>query len=53
MTELEGTALEVGGGLVADLNDRLSLFATADYTTDLDGEETRIFEGNFGLSLRF
>ncbi|WP_354489626.1 autotransporter family protein [Mesorhizobium robiniae] len=52
-TELGGTSLEFGGGIVANLNEKLSLFATADYTTDIDGEETEIFEGNLGLSIKW
>jgi outer membrane autotransporter protein len=52
-TELGGTSLEFGGGIVAKLNEKLSLFATADYTTDIDGEKTEIFEGNLGLSVKW
>lgn len=53
VSELDGSTLEVGGGLVVELNDRLSLFATADYATNLGGEETRVFNGNIGLSIGF
>ncbi|MBE7183085.1 MAG: autotransporter outer membrane beta-barrel domain-containing protein [Methylobacterium mesophilicum] len=52
-TEVEGTALEAGGGMVADLKDRFSLFANADYRTDLDGGRQRILEGNLGLGIRW
>lgn len=53
VTELGGTTLEVGGGILVDLDERISLFATADYTTDLGGEDARILEGNLGLDIRF
>ena len=44
VTELDGTAREIGGGFVAPLNEAISLFATADYTTNLGGKsaETRV-----------
>lgn len=52
-TEIEGTTLEFGGGIIADLTEQLSLFATADYATNVSGERTRIFEGNVGLSVKW
>jgi hypothetical protein len=48
-----GTALELGGGVVAKLSESTSLFATADYTFDVGGEKMRIFEGNIGLSVKW
>ncbi|MFC5585762.1 autotransporter outer membrane beta-barrel domain-containing protein [Nitratireductor kimnyeongensis] len=50
-TELEGTSLELGAGLVANLTKQVGLFATADYTTNIGGEKKEIFEGNLGLSI--
>ncbi|WP_295811987.1 autotransporter outer membrane beta-barrel domain-containing protein [uncultured Nitratireductor sp.] len=51
VTEIDGTSLELGGGVVANLTDRVDLYATADYTTNLGGEKTEIFEGNLGLNI--
>ncbi|WP_158282788.1 autotransporter domain-containing protein [Aminobacter sp. AP02] len=48
-----GTALELGGGLIASLRDGLSLHATAGYTFAVDGETNRAFEGNLGLSFKW
>lgn len=53
VTEIGGTSLEVGGGVVASLTERVSLYATLDYTTNLGGERTRIFEGNIGLNIKW
>lgn len=53
ITNLEGTSLEFGGGVIANLTERVSLFATADYTTNLGGEDMDIFEGNVGLSIKW
>ena len=52
-TELDGTSLELGGGLVASLSDNVSLFATGDYTTNLGGQEQNIWEGNIGISVKW
>jgi outer membrane autotransporter protein len=52
-TELEGTLLEAGGGIVANVTENASIFATGDFTTELDGERTRILEGNIGLSIKW
>ncbi len=48
-----GTSLELGGGLIASVRDNLSFYATADYTSDVDGETDRAFEGNVGLSFKW
>jgi outer membrane autotransporter protein len=53
ITEIGGTALELGGGVIAKLSESTSLVATADYTFDVDGEKTRIFEGNIGVSVKW
>ncbi|MEN8167220.1 MAG: autotransporter outer membrane beta-barrel domain-containing protein, partial [Pseudomonadota bacterium] len=53
VTELDGTSVEVGGGIVASLTENFSLFATADYTTNLGSEKTRILGGNLGASIKW
>ncbi|MGN6307287.1 MAG: autotransporter family protein [Mesorhizobium sp.] len=53
VTETDGTSLEIGGGIVASLTKDLSLFITADYTTNLGGEKKRIWEGNLGLNVKW
>lgn len=52
-TEIDGTALELGGGVVADVKSRFSLFAHGDYRTDLSSERQRVLEGNLGLSVKW
>jgi len=52
-TNLKGTSLEVGGGVTIDVTEKASLFATADYTTNLGGERTRSWEGNIGLNVKW
>jgi autotransporter family porin len=51
--ETGGTSLEIGGGVVTQLTTKTSLFATADYTTNLGGEDKEIFEGNVGVSVKW
>ncbi|RRY11656.1 autotransporter family protein [Brucella anthropi] len=53
VTDLKGTSLELGGGLTLDITEKASLFATADYTTNLGGERNRIWEGNLGLNIKW
>ncbi|QPC85563.1 autotransporter outer membrane beta-barrel domain-containing protein [Mesorhizobium sp. NBSH29] len=53
LSDQGGTSLEVGGGITAKLSDTVSLFASADYTTNLGGEKKRVFEGNLGLSVKW
>ncbi len=53
VTDLGGTALELGAGLVTDVNDRASFHVIVDYTTSLDDEDGEIVEGSLGLSIRF
>ncbi len=43
------TSLEVGGGVVATVSQNVSLFATADYTTNLNGPHRETIEGNLGV----
>ena len=52
-TELEGTALELGGGIVASIGEGVALFAIADYTTGLGSDGGDLLEGSLGLNLRF
>ena len=51
--ETGGTSVEFGGGVIARLTEKISLFATADYTTNIGGEKKRVFEGNVGLSVKW
>ncbi len=53
VTDLKGTSLELGGGITVDITEKASLFATADYTTNLGGERTRVWEGNIGLNVKW
>ncbi len=50
-TKIGTTAVEVGGGLVAAISDRVSLFGTGDYTFDIGGQEKEAVEGNLGLQV--
>ena len=43
------TSLEIGGGFAASLSETVSLYATADYTTNLNGPHRETLEGNLGL----
>jgi autotransporter family porin len=53
VTETGGTTLEIGGGVVAKLSESASLYASADYTTNLGGERTHVIEGNIGLRIKW
>src|SRR5262249_23295076 len=52
-TDFGGTALQLGGGLIASVRDNISLHATADYTFDVGGQTYKAFEGNVGLSVKW
>lgn len=52
-TEGRSTSFEFGGGVVAKVTDKVSIFATGDYTTNLGGEKRRILEGNLGFSVKW
>ena len=52
-TEGRSTSFEVGGGLVAKVTDKVSIFATGDYTTNFGGDQRRILEGNLGVSVKW
>lgn len=45
------TSLEVGAGVVATLSENVSLFAVADYTTNLNGPHRDTIEGNLGVRI--
>ncbi|HMF67369.1 MAG TPA: autotransporter domain-containing protein [Phyllobacterium sp.] len=52
-TEGESTSLELGAGIVHEFTEKVSAFAVADYTFDVDGPEQKIFEGNIGLTVKW
>lgn len=52
-TEGRSTSFEFGGGVIAKVTDKVSIFATGDYTTNLGGDERRILEGNLGFSVKW
>jgi type V secretory pathway adhesin AidA len=39
--------------VVAKVTDKVSIFATGDYTTNLGGDKRRILEGNLGFSVKW
>ncbi len=45
------TALELGGGLVGSVSETLSVWAVADYTRDVDGNDLEVIRGNLGVSV--
>lgn len=53
VTQGGGTTLELGGGIIADLSESTSLYATADYTTNLGGEKIDVLEGNIGVRVKW
>lgn len=53
VSDLEGTSLEVGGGFAAFMTSAISLYASADYTTEIDGPKREIIEGTIGISIRW
>lgn len=52
-TDFGGTSLELGGGIVATISKDVSLFATADYTFEVEGEKQQVVEGNVGLRVQW
>lgn len=52
-TEGRSTSFEFGSGIVAEVTDKVSIFATGDYTTNLGGDNRRILEGNLGFSVKW
>src|SRR5262245_27383190 len=52
-TDFGGTSLELGGGLVAAISKDVSLYATADYTFEVEGEKQQVMEGNVGLKVQW
>ena len=52
-TGLDGTSLELGGGLSAQLTENVSAYGALHYTTGLDGNDSEGFGGNIGLRIRW
>ncbi|TSJ61621.1 autotransporter outer membrane beta-barrel domain-containing protein [Starkeya sp. 3C] len=52
-TELEGTSLEVRGGVSIRLMPTVAAFGSVDYTTGLSGETQRSVGGNLGIRVRW
>ncbi|CAA0090832.1 Uncharacterised protein [Starkeya nomas] len=52
-TELEGTSLEVRGGVSIRLTPTVAAFGSVDYTTGLSGETQRSVGGNLGIRVRW
>lgn len=50
-TDTDWTALEVGGGLVAEISKNVAFQITGDYTTNIAGEKRRVWEGSAGLTI--
>lgn len=53
VTDLGGTALEVGGGISAQLSKFVSLYGAASFATDLEGGDHQSYGGNIGLRIRW
>lgn len=51
--ESESTMLELGGGVAHKFTDRVSAFATADYSFNIDGDRRREFEAGAGLQYQW
>ncbi len=52
-TQIKGTSVELGGGIVHGFNEAVSGFVTADYTFNAGGERQRVFEGNVGVRVKW
>jgi len=52
-TRFGSTALQFGAGLVAQVNKTVSVYAAADYTTDVDGKYRRDVAGNIGVRINW
>jgi autotransporter family porin len=52
-TPFGGTALEITGGLVAQFSQKLSVYASGGYTTNLGGRERQTLQGNLGLRAKW
>jgi len=48
-----GTAVEVGAGVAAQINDQVSAFASAGYTSSVDNTRREDVTGRLGLRLRW
>ncbi|MDE9451893.1 autotransporter outer membrane beta-barrel domain-containing protein [Aliiroseovarius sp. Z3] len=52
-TRIGGTSVEIGGGLVTELSETVSLYATADYRFDVDGGNRRAIDDSIGVSMKW
>jgi outer membrane autotransporter protein len=52
-TEYGSTALQLGAGLVAKVNKKVSLYASADYSTDVSGDYQRTWQGTLGMRVKW
>ena len=50
-TSYSATSLELGAGIVATMSKNVSLFAVADYTTNINGPHREALEGNLGVRI--
>ena len=48
-TPFEADALEVGGGIVARVNERFAVYARGSYTTNVGGNFRQTYQGNGGV----
>ncbi|WP_211317671.1 autotransporter outer membrane beta-barrel domain-containing protein [Edaphovirga cremea] len=51
--QYESTSLEIGLGVVAAVNDNVSLYAAASQNSDLDDQYRRDYSGNLGVKIRW
>lgn len=49
VSHMDGTSLEIGGGLSTRLSKTVSLYGAASYSTDLSGDQKQSIGGYFGL----
>lgn len=50
-SDVNTTALEVGGGLVGELTQSVSVWGVADYTTDVADNDIEVIRGNLGVKI--
>lgn len=53
LTNLEGTSLEVGGGISAQVSETIGAYGTVQYFTSLDGSGDNGYGGNVGLRVKW
>lgn len=52
-TDFGGRSLQLGGGVVADLADNVSVYASASHTRELSGEDMRGVQGVIGVQVKW